>query len=104
MPARKNAGQAGSASQISQPRSEGIVVSDWQEARLSHVDAGAGPPLILAVDGGTVAAATSGDRKLVRNALLTHPLVGQCPLVEQLERGIFETGAEHLAQFGGFRG
>jgi 6-phospho-beta-glucosidase len=46
-----------------------------------------------------VRAAVSGDPKLVRKALLTHPLVGQWPLVECLEAGIFRTGAAHLPQF-----
>jgi 6-phospho-beta-glucosidase len=45
------------------------------------------------------AAATSGDPTLVRKALLTHPLVGQAPLAEQLTELMLEAGAEHLPQF-----
>jgi 6-phospho-beta-glucosidase len=46
-----------------------------------------------------VAAATSGDMTLVRKALLTHPLVGQAPLAEELAELLLEAGAEHLPQF-----
>jgi 6-phospho-beta-glucosidase len=46
-----------------------------------------------------VAAATSGDTALVRKALLTHPLVGQAPLAEELAELLLEAGAEHLPQF-----
>jgi 6-phospho-beta-glucosidase len=45
------------------------------------------------------AAATSGDPGLVRKALLTHPLVGQAPLAEELTELLLEAGAEHLPQF-----
>ncbi|MGH1526626.1 hypothetical protein ACRAWC_22505 [Leifsonia sp. L25] len=41
----------------------------------------------------------TGDRRLVRMALLAHPLVGQWDLVTALERGLFETGADLLPQF-----
>lgn len=44
-------------------------------------------------------AAVTGDRGLVRKALLAHPLVGQWDLVRALEKGLFETGAEYLPQF-----
>ncbi|WP_431246025.1 6-phospho-beta-glucosidase [Leifsonia xyli] len=44
-------------------------------------------------------AAVTGDRRLVRMALLAHPLVGQWDLVTALERGLFETGADLLPQF-----
>ncbi|MDR6611367.1 6-phospho-beta-glucosidase [Leifsonia sp. 1010] len=44
-------------------------------------------------------AAVTGDRQLVRKALLTHPLVGQWDLVTALEKGIFETGGQLLPQF-----
>lgn len=46
-----------------------------------------------------VRAAVTGDKALVRKALLAHPLVGQWPLVQCLEEGIFRTGADHLPQF-----
>jgi 6-phospho-beta-glucosidase len=45
------------------------------------------------------AAATRGDPALVRKALLTHPLVGQAPLAEQLTELLLEAGAEHLPRF-----
>ena len=44
-------------------------------------------------------AATSGDPVLARKALLTHPLVGQDPLAEELADRLLEAGAEHLPQF-----
>jgi 6-phospho-beta-glucosidase len=44
-------------------------------------------------------AAVTGDRGLVRKALLAHPLVGQWDLVRALEKGLFETGAAYLPQF-----
>lgn len=44
-------------------------------------------------------AAVTGDRQLVRKALLAHPLVGQWDLVTALEKGIFETGGQLLPQF-----
>jgi len=44
-------------------------------------------------------AAVTGDRRLVRKALLAHPLVQQWDLVTALERGLFETGGELLPQF-----
>jgi 6-phospho-beta-glucosidase len=44
-------------------------------------------------------AAVTGDRQLVRKALLAHPLVGQWDLVAALEKGIFETGGRLLPQF-----
>ena len=44
-------------------------------------------------------AAVTGDRQLVRKALLAHPLVGQWDLVTALEKGIFETGGRLLPQF-----
>ena len=46
-----------------------------------------------------VQAAVSGDRSLVRKAMLAHPLIGQWSLVKELERGLFETGARYLPQF-----
>src|SRR5437763_1084778 len=46
-----------------------------------------------------VRAAVTGDRELVSKALLTHPLVGQVPQVDELtERLLFE-GRAHLPQF-----
>ena len=44
-------------------------------------------------------AATSGDPVLARKALLTHPLVGQHPLAEELADRLLEAGAEYLPQF-----
>lgn len=44
-------------------------------------------------------AATSGDPVLARKALLTHPLVGQHPLAEELVDRLLNAGAEHLPQF-----
>jgi 6-phospho-beta-glucosidase len=44
-------------------------------------------------------AATRGDPALVRKALLTHPLVGQAPVAEELAELLLEAGAEHLPQF-----
>lgn len=47
----------------------------------------------------TARAAVTGDRGLVRKALLAHPLVGQWDLVRALEKGLFETGAAYLPRF-----
>ena len=44
-------------------------------------------------------AATRGDPALVRKALLTHPLVGQAPVAEELAELLLEAGAEYLPQF-----
>jgi hypothetical protein len=33
--------------------------------------------------------------------MLAHPLIGQWGRVRDLERGLFESGAEHLPQFAG---
>jgi 6-phospho-beta-glucosidase len=44
-------------------------------------------------------AAVTGDRGLVRKALLAHPLVGQWDLVTCLEKGLFESGGALLPQF-----
>lgn len=46
-----------------------------------------------------VRAAVTGDRRLVRSALLAHPLVGQWDLVTCLEAGLFESGSGFLPQF-----
>ncbi len=46
-------------------------------------------------------AAVTGDRRLVRMAMLAHPLIGQWDLVRDLERGLFASGAEFLPQFAG---
>jgi 6-phospho-beta-glucosidase len=45
-------------------------------------------------------AATSGDPADARKALLTHPLVGQHPLNDELVDALLDAGAEHLPQFG----
>jgi 6-phospho-beta-glucosidase len=44
-------------------------------------------------------AAVAGDKVLARKALLTHPLIGQHPLSEDLVDRLLEAGAEHLPQF-----
>ena len=44
-------------------------------------------------------AAVSGDPVVARKALLTHPLIGQDPLSEELVDRLLEAGAEHLPQF-----
>jgi 6-phospho-beta-glucosidase len=44
-------------------------------------------------------AAVTGDPAVTRKALLTHPLIGQHPLSEDLVDRLLEAGAEHLPQF-----
>ena len=44
----------------------------------------------------TARAAVTGDRVLARKALLTHPLIGQSGLAEQLVEQLLEPGAERL--------
>jgi len=44
-------------------------------------------------------AAVTGDRVLVHKALLTHPLIGQDAVAEDLVERLIEEGAEHLPQF-----
>ncbi|TML18163.1 MAG: 6-phospho-beta-glucosidase, partial [Actinobacteria bacterium] len=44
-------------------------------------------------------AAATGDRVTARKALLTHPLIGQHPLSEDLLDRLLEAGADHLPQF-----
>jgi 6-phospho-beta-glucosidase len=44
-------------------------------------------------------AALSGDPVVARKALLTHPLIGQHPVSEELLDRLLEAGAEHLPQF-----
>ena len=44
-------------------------------------------------------AAVSGDRSLVRRALLAHPLIGQWDVATELTGRLLSTGAEFLAQF-----
>jgi 6-phospho-beta-glucosidase len=44
-------------------------------------------------------AAVSGDPAVARKALLTHPLIGQHPLSEDLVDRLLEAGAAHLPQF-----
>jgi 6-phospho-beta-glucosidase len=46
-----------------------------------------------------VEAAITGDRVLVRKALLTHPLVGQWNLATELEKALQESGQDYLPQF-----
>jgi 6-phospho-beta-glucosidase len=44
-------------------------------------------------------AAISGDPAVARKALLTHPLIGQHPLAEDLVDRLLDAGAAHLPQF-----
>jgi 6-phospho-beta-glucosidase len=44
-------------------------------------------------------AAVTGERELVRKALLAHPLVGQWPPAEELTASLLAAGAAHLPQF-----
>jgi 6-phospho-beta-glucosidase len=44
-------------------------------------------------------AATSGDLALVKKALLTHPLIAQSAVAEDLVERLLEAGAEHLPRF-----
>ena len=44
-------------------------------------------------------AATSGDPALVKKALLTHPLIAQYAVAEDLVERLLEAGAEHLPRF-----
>lgn len=44
-------------------------------------------------------AAVTGDRRLVRMAMLAHPLIGQWDRVTALEKGLFATGGHLLPQF-----
>jgi 6-phospho-beta-glucosidase len=44
-------------------------------------------------------AAVSGDPVLARKALLTHPLVGQHPLSDELVERLLDAGAAHLPRF-----
>jgi 6-phospho-beta-glucosidase len=44
-------------------------------------------------------AAISGDPAIARKALLTHPLIGQHPLSEDLVDRLLEAGSAHLPQF-----
>ena len=44
-------------------------------------------------------AAISGDPAVARKALLTHPLIGQHPLSEELVDRLLEADVAHLPQF-----
>jgi 6-phospho-beta-glucosidase len=44
-------------------------------------------------------AAVTGDRLLVHKALLTHPLIGQLSMADELVDRLLEAGARHLPQF-----
>ena len=44
-------------------------------------------------------AAITGDRVLVHKALLTHPLIGQLSMADELVDRLLEAGARHLPQF-----
>lgn len=47
----------------------------------------------------TARAAVTGDVDELRRALLSHPLIGQYPLVEELLPRLLRSGARHLPQF-----
>jgi 6-phospho-beta-glucosidase len=47
-----------------------------------------------------VEAALSGDRAVVRKALLAHPLIGQWGMAEELVERLFEADVAHLPRFG----
>lgn len=44
-------------------------------------------------------AAVTGDPTLVHKALLTHPLIGQLSIADELAERLLEAGAQHLPQF-----
>jgi 6-phospho-beta-glucosidase len=55
--------------------------------------------LVAAYERLAAQAAVTGDPIVARKALLTHPLIGQHPLSEELFDRLLEAGAEHLPQF-----
>jgi 6-phospho-beta-glucosidase len=92
---------------------EGLADDDVVEVP-AHVDAGGASPLpqppvapellglmqhVTAYERLAAQAAVSGDRALVHKALLTHPLIGQTALADELIDRLLEEGAEHLPQF-----
>ena len=92
---------------------EGLGDDDVIEV-LANIDAGGAKPLpqasvapellglmqhVSAYERLAAQAAVSGDPGVARKALLTHPLIGQHPLSEDLVERLLEAGAEHLPQF-----
>ncbi len=55
---------------------------------------------VLAYERQIAAAAVSGDEVAVKDALLTHPLIGQYELVEAMTPRLLEASAQYLPQFG----
>jgi 6-phospho-beta-glucosidase len=54
---------------------------------------------VLAYERLAAEAAVSGDPALVRKALLTHPLIGQHAVADELVDRLLDAGAAHLPQF-----
>jgi 6-phospho-beta-glucosidase len=92
---------------------EGLADDDVVEL-LSVVDSGGAKPVpqppvapellglmqhVTAYERLAASAALSGDPALARKALLTHPLVGQYPLADDLLDRLLVAGAAHLPQF-----
>jgi 6-phospho-beta-glucosidase len=92
---------------------EGLAHDDVIEV-LAEVGAGGAKPLpqppvapellglmqhVTAYERLAAQAAVTGDRAIARKALLTHPLIGQHPLSDELVDRLLEAGAEHLPQF-----
>jgi len=92
---------------------EGLADDDVIEV-LAEVGAGGAKPLpqapvapellglmqhVTAYEQLAAQAAVSGDPAVARKALLTHPLIGQHPLSEELVDRLLEAGAAHLPQF-----
>jgi 6-phospho-beta-glucosidase len=92
---------------------EGLADDDVIEV-LAEVGAGGAKPLpqapvapellglmqhVTAYEQLAAQAAVSGDPAVARKALLTHPLIGQHPLSEDLVDRLLDAGAAHLPQF-----
>jgi len=92
---------------------EGLADDDVIEV-LAEVGAGGAKPLpqppvapellglmqhVTAYERLAAEAAISGDPAVARKALLTHPLIGQHPLSEDLVDRLLDAGAAHLPQF-----
>ena len=92
---------------------EGLADDDVIEV-LAEVGAGGAKPLpqppvapellglmqhVTAYERLAAQASVGGDPAIARKALLTHPLIGQHPLSEELVHRLLEAGAAHLPQF-----
>jgi 6-phospho-beta-glucosidase len=92
---------------------EGLADDDVIEV-LAEVGAGGAKPLaqppvapellglmqhVTAYERLAAQASVGGDPAIARKALLTHPLIGQHPLSEELVDRLLEAGAAHLPQF-----